>query len=288
MERLSGDYGRRMKKLNFCVFPSPKCTGVVEPYNCVLGTHGLTEHAEAVFMLDNESLYTICKKSLHVESPTFSNVNRLIAQLVSSVTASIRFDGVLNAGVNDILTNLVPYSRLHFLASSFAPFINSEKLKGETPTIEELTNAVFEPANIMVKCNPQRGKYMACCMMYRGDVSPKEIADALCLIKTKKTIQFVNWCETGFKCGINKQPPKQVPHSELAATSRACISIINTSAICNVFIRLSEQFDLLYAKRAFVHWYVGDSMSHGDFSEAREDLADLEKDYEEVTQLTEE
>lgn len=59
----------------------------------------------------------------------------------------------------------------------------------------------------MVKCDPRHGKYMACCLLYRGDVVPKDVNAAIATIKTKRSIQFVDWCPTGFKVGINYQPP---------------------------------------------------------------------------------
>ena len=47
--------------------------------------------------------------------------------------------------------------------------------------------------------------------------------------------------------------------------------ISNSTAIAEVFSRLDHKFDLMYAKRAFVHWYVGEGMEEGEFSEAREE-----------------
>ena len=78
-------------------------------------------------------------------------------------------------------------------------------------SVQEITNACFEHSNQMVKCDPRHGKYMACCMLYRGDVVPKDVNSAIAAIKTRRSIQFVDWCPTGFKVGINYQPPTVVP-----------------------------------------------------------------------------
>jgi len=246
LERLSADYGK-MSKLGFSVFPSPLVsTAVVEPYNSVLSTHGLLEHTDVCVILDNEAVYDICRRSLNIERPNYANLNRLVAQVISSLTASLRFDGALNVDMNEFRTNLVPYPRIHFMLSSYAPVLGADRAAVEASSIAEITASTFEPQNMMAKCDPRHGKYMSCCLMYRGDVSPNHVTAAIATIKTKRTIQFVDWVPTGFKCGINSQPPSVVPGGDLAAVKRAVCMISNSTAIAEVFHRLDKKFDLMY------------------------------------------
>ncbi|XP_070484896.1 tubulin alpha-8 chain-like [Equus przewalskii] len=167
-------------------------------------------------MVDNEAIYDICQCNLDIERPMYTNFHCLIRHIVSSITASLRFDGALNVDLMEFQTNLVPYLRIHYPLATCTLVISAEKAYHEQLSVAEITNACFEPANQMVKCDPRHGKYMACCMLYRGDVVPKDVKAAIATIKTKRTIQFVDWCPTGFKVGINYQPPTVVPGGDLA------------------------------------------------------------------------
>ncbi|KXJ17788.1 Tubulin alpha chain, testis-specific [Exaiptasia diaphana] len=109
MERLSVDYGKK-SKLEFAIYPAPQIsTAVVEPYNSVLTTHTTLGHSDCAFMVDNEAIFDICRRNLDIERPSYKNLNRLIGQIVSSITASLRFDGALNVDLTEFQTNLVPY-----------------------------------------------------------------------------------------------------------------------------------------------------------------------------------
>ena len=281
LERLSVDYGRK-SKLSFTIYPSPQVsTAVVEPYNCVLSTHSLLEHTDVSFMVDNEALYDICRRNLDIERPTYTNLNRLIAQIISSLTASLRFDGALNVDVTEFQTNLVPYPRIHFVVAAYAPVISAEKAYHEQLSVAEITNSAFEPP----PCS-------------QGRPAPRQVHGRLPHVPRRRRPQGRQRGRRDHQDEAHHPVRRLVPDrlqvrhqlpaadrrplGDLAKVMRAVAMMSNTTAIAELYSRIDHKFDLMYAKRAFVHWYVGEGMEEGEFSEAREDLAALEKDYEEV------
>lgn len=132
MDHLAEEFGKKCK-FEFCVYPSPQiCTAIVEPYNSVLTTHSTLDKTDVSFIVDNQAIYDICKTNLNVDRPTYAHLNQLISQVVSSITASLRFNGALNVDMMDFQTNLVPYSRLHFPLASYAPLVAPENVNHES------------------------------------------------------------------------------------------------------------------------------------------------------------
>lgn len=267
--------------LRFSVLPSPRMsTAIVEPYNTILHASTTMNYKHCVFVFDNEAVYNLCTGKLGVGRPTYKNLNQHVAQVVSASTASLRFGGSLNVDLQDFNTNLVPLPRLHFPVMTYAPVISVDS-HHEQQSITDMTKCCFDPSMQMTKCNPADGKYMSCCLLYRGDVTPNDVQRATAAVKLQKNIQFVEWCGTGFKNGISASRPRVLHGGDLAKMTRAVCMLANTTALKHSWAALNNKFELMYNRRAFVHWYTGEGLEDSELTNAKENVAQLIQDYQE-------
>lgn len=163
----------------------------------------------------------------------------------------------MNVDLAEFQTNLVPFQRIHFPTVSYSPLqarIPGSASEGLSTT--QITSQVFDARNQLVKSDPREGKYMSCCLLYRGEVCGIEINRGIQDIRENRQGMFVDWSPTSFKIGINSQPPMCVPGGDLAHSNKAVCMMSNNTAIRVVWERLLEKFDLLYSKKAFLHHFT--------------------------------
>ncbi|KAF3835619.1 hypothetical protein F7725_028177 [Dissostichus mawsoni] len=70
-------------------------------------------------------------------------------------------------------------------------------------------------------------------------------------------------------------------HQLMAATF-----IGNSTAIQELFKRISEQFTAMFRRKAFLHWYTGEGMDEMEFTEAESNMNDLVSEYQQYQDAT--
>ncbi|XP_068629210.1 tubulin beta chain-like [Battus philenor] len=263
----------------FSVVPSPKVSDtVVEPYNATLSLNQLIENTDQSFCIDNEALYDICFRTLKLSMPTYGDLNHLVSMMMSGVTTCLRFPGQLNADLRKLAVNMVPFPRLHFFTPGFAPLTSRGSEQYRACTVPELTQQMFDAKNMMAACDPRHGRYLTVAAIFRGRMSMKEVDEQMLNIQTRNKDFFVGWIPSNVKTAVCDIPPRGL---KMSATF-----IGNTTAIQELFKRISEQFTAMFRRKAFIHWYTGEGMDESDFAEADHNMSDLISEYQQYQDAT--
>merc|ERR1712147_238028 len=265
ISKIREEYPDRIME-TFSVIPSPKVSDtVVEPYNAVLSFHQLVENADECMLLDNEALYDICFRTLKLTTPTYGDLNHLVSAAISGVTTCIRFPGQLNCDLRKLAVNLIPFPRLHFFMTGFAPLTSRGSQQYRALTVPELTQQMFDAKNIVAA-------------VFRGRMSMKEVDEQMLNIQNKNSSYFVEWIPNNVKTAVCDIPPRGL---KMAATF-----IGNSTAIQELFKRISEQFTAMFRRKAFLPWYPGEGMDEMEFTEAESNMNDLVSEYQQYQDAT--
>jgi tubulin beta len=272
LERLRQAYPKK-KIFTFSVAPSPVISdSAVEPYNAILTLQRILDNADAAVLLDNEALFRIAKAKLN-RSPNYMDLNHIIALIMSSVTASLRFPGKLNTDLSEFVTNLVPFPGNHFLTASFAPMRGPGQEGQVRINFPDVARETFSQDNFTAAIDWQNGVYLSACALFRGDVKAKEVEENMAAIR--KTLNFASYVPTGVKLGVADTAPEGFASSGLA--------LVNHTGIAAVFERLIANFDIMFDNHAYTHWYENAGVSRDMMATARNTIANLAKSYRDAS-----
>merc|ERR1711959_300565 len=261
------------------VVPSPKVSDtVVEPYNATLSVHQLVENADEGMCLDNEGLYDICFRTLKLTTPTYGDLNHLVSAAMSGVTYCLRFPGQLNCDLRKIAVNLIPFPRLHFFMTGFAPLTSRGSQQYRALTVPELTQQMFDAKNMMCAADPRHGRYLTCSALFRGRMSTKEVDEQMLNVQNKNSSYFVERIPNNIKASVCDIPPKGLKMAVAFAG--------NSTAIQEMFKRVAEYFTGMFRRKAFLHWYTGEGMDEMEFTEAESNMNDLVSEYQQYQDAT--
>ncbi|CAK9830425.1 Tubulin beta-1 chain [Anthophora retusa] len=249
-----------------------------EPYNATLSVHQLVENTDETYCIDNEALYDICFRTLKLSTPTYGDLNHLVSLTMSGVTTCLRFPGQLNADLRKLAVNMVPFPRLHFFMPGFAPLTSRGSQQYRALSVPELTQQMFDAKNMMAACDPRHGRYLTVAAIFRGRMSMKEVDEQMLNIQNKNSSYFVEWIPNNVKTAVCDIPPRGL---KMSATF-----IGNSTAIQELFKRISEQFTAMFRRKAFLHWYTGEGMDEMEFTEAESNMNDLVSEYQQYQEAT--
>ncbi|XP_076378218.1 tubulin gamma-2 chain [Megalopta genalis] len=298
LESLADRYPKKLIE-TYSVFPNQDEISdvVVQPYNSLLTLKRLTQCADCVVVLDNTALNRIATDRLHIQNPSFTQINQLVSTIMSVSTATLRYPSYMNNDLVGLIAPLIPTPRLHFLMTGYTPLtadreVSSQPIqygKGATvwkTSVLDVMRRLLQPKNMMVSTALDRNAshcYISILNIIQGEVDPTQVHKSLQRIRERKLAQFIPWGPASIQVALSRKSPY------IQSTHRVSgLMLANHTNISSLFDRALQQYDKLRKREAFLEQFRKEKMFEDNLDEldnSREVVEYLVKEYEAATRV---
>eukprot|EP00123_Amoebidium_parasiticum_P021950 comp7670_c0_seq1/m.3312 comp7670_c0_seq1/g.3312 ORF comp7670_c0_seq1/g.3312 comp7670_c0_seq1/m.3312 type:complete len:472 (-) comp7670_c0_seq1:349-1764(-) len=260
LERLN-DYFPKKLVQTYSVFPNQEESSdiVVQPYNSILTLKRLTLNADCVVVLDNTALDRIAVERLHLQKPSFDEINHLVSTVMSASTVMQRYPGYMNNDLIGMIASLIPTPRLHFLMTGYTPLtpIAEQQVSAgvRKTSVLDVMRRLLQPQNIMVSTPARTGCYISVLNTIQGDVDPTEVHKSLQRIRERKLAQFIPWGPASIQVALARRSPYVTTSHKVSG-----FMLANHTNIATLFERTCKQYDKLKKRNAFLDQFKKEPM----------------------------
>ncbi|KAE9383711.1 beta-tubulin 1 tubb1 [Gymnopus androsaceus JB14] len=252
ISKIREEYPDRMMCM-YSVVPSPKDGSynlLFLAYNVMLSVYQLIENSNETFCVNNKALYDICFRTLKLLTPTYGNLNHLMSLVMSGIMTCLHFP--------------VPFPRLHFFMTGFAPLTAHGSHQYRAITVPELTSQMFNAKNIMAASDPRHGCYLNVAAVFHGKVSMKEVEEQMRNVQNKNSAYFVKWITDNV---LSAQCKVALGGLKIAVTFLGNRGSQQYHAITVPKLTsrmLPLRFTTIFKCKAFLHWYTQEGMDESE------------------------
>jgi tubulin gamma len=286
MERLSDHFPKKLVQ-TYSVFPNQDEISdvVVQPYNSLLTLRRLTSCADCVVVLDNTALNRIATDRLHIQNPSFTQINSLVSTIMSVSTTTLRYPSYMNNNLIGLTAPLIPTPQLHFLMTGYTPLTTDLDVANvRKTTVLDVMRRLLQPKNMMVSTGPDKTNhhcYISILNIIQGEVDPTQVHKSLQRIRERKLAQFIPWGPASIQVALSRSSPYVQSSHRVSG-----LMLANHTSICSLFERCLNQYDKLRKRGAFLDQFKKEEMFKDDLHElddSREAVDSLVQEYEAAT-----
>ncbi|KAG8231346.1 hypothetical protein J437_LFUL012256 [Ladona fulva] len=290
LERLTDHFPKKLIE-TYSVFPNQDEISdvVVQPYNSLLTLKRLTQNADCVVVLDNTALNRIATDRLHIQNPSFAQINTLVSTIMSVSTTTLRYPSYMNNDLIGLIAPLIPTPRLHFLMTGYTPLTNDqEAVSVRRTTVLDVMRRLLQPKNMMVSAAHERATdrniqhcYISILNIIQGEVDPTQVHKSLQRIRERKLAQFIPWGPASIQVALSRKSPYIQSAHRVSG-----LMLANHTNISSLFERALQQFDKLRRREAFLEQFRKENVFEDNLDElddSRDVVQELVDEYQAAT-----